>query len=117
MTNAKTGLVVVASQYESGGQRAQELAALAKASLEQREITVAEGAKVVWDAADAIDVCKELRKQEIDSLTIILSTWVTDSLLYVLVHELPVPVVFWAVSAVMTLMAYIPCTVMVLISA
>ena len=97
MTNAKTGLVVVASQYESGGQRAQELAALAKASLEQREITVAEGAKVVWDAADAIDVCKELRKQEIDSLTIILSTWVTDSLLYVLVHELPVPVVFWAV--------------------
>ena len=62
MTNAKTGLVVVASQYESGGQRAQELAALAKASLEQREITVAEGAKVVWDAADAIDVCKELRK-------------------------------------------------------
>ena len=97
MTNTKTGLVVVASQYESGGQRAQELAALAKASLEQREITVAEGAKVVWDAADAIDVCKELRKQEIDSLTIILSTWVTDSLLYVLVHELPVPVVFWAV--------------------
>ena len=53
--------------------------------------------KVVWDAADAIDVCKQLKGAQVDSLTIILSTWVTDSLLYVLMHEMQAPVVFWAV--------------------
>lgn len=93
----KTGLLVVASQYESGGQRAEELIRSAKEALEEKEIIPVVGSKVVWDAADAIDVCKEFKVKGVDSLTIILSTWVTDSLLYVLVHEMQVPVVFWAV--------------------
>lgn len=94
---AKTGLVVVASEFESGGQRAEELVKKACASMEKREVTAVKGSKTVWNAADALDVCKELKAQEVDSLTIILSTWVTDSLLYVLVHEMQIPVVFWAV--------------------
>ena len=94
---AKTGLVVVASHYESGGQRAEELMEAAVQSMKDRMVVPAVGSKTVWDAADAIDVCKEFKEQGVDSLTVILSTWVTDSLLYVLVHEMQIPVVFWAV--------------------
>lgn len=97
MTETKTGLVVVASQYESGGQRARELTDSAKEALEKKNIRVITGSKVIWDGADAIDVCKELKEEEVDSLTIVLSTWVTDSLLYILVQEMQLPVVFWAV--------------------
>ncbi len=97
MTNIKTGVLAVASQYESGGQRADELISSAVTGLKQRDVEPIVASKVVWDAADTIDVCKQFRDAGVDSLTIILSTWVTDSLLYVLVHEMQVPVVFWAV--------------------
>ena len=55
---AKTGLVVVASHYESGGQRAEELMEAAVQSMKDRMVVPAVGSKTVWDAADAIDVCK-----------------------------------------------------------
>ncbi len=93
----KTGIVTVASRYESGGQRAEELTASAVKALKAKNITAVAGSRTVWDAADAIDVCRELKAQEVDSLTVILSTWVTDSLLYVLVQEMQIPTVFWAV--------------------
>lgn len=93
----KTGIVTVASRYESGGQRAEELTASAVEALKAKNITAVAGSRTVWDAADAIDVCRELKAQEVDSLTVILSTWVTDSLLYVLVQEMQIPTVFWAV--------------------
>lgn len=93
----KTGIVTVASRYESGGQRAEELTASAVKALEAKDITAVAGSRTVWDAADAIDVCRELKAQEVDSLTVILSTWVTDSLLYVLVQKMQIPTVFWAV--------------------
>lgn len=97
MKDIKTGLVVVASQFESGGQRAEELISSAAEALKKKGIVPVIGSRVVWDGADAIDVCRELKESDVDSLTIILSTWVTDSLLYVLVHEMNLPVVFWAV--------------------
>lgn len=93
----RTGLVVVASRYESGGQRADELISSAAAALKKRCVTPVVGSKTIWDAADAVDVCKELKAREVDSLTVILSTWVTDSLLYVLMQEMQIPTVFWAV--------------------
>ena len=93
----KMGLVVVASHYESGGQRAQELITSAEASLRRENVLPVCGSKIVWDAADAVDVCEELKAAGVDALTVILSTWVTDSLLYVLVHEMKLPVIFWAV--------------------
>ena len=79
MKMAKTGLVVVASHYESGGQRAQELVDAAALSLQAKGIQPVMGAKTIWDAADGIDVCAQFREQEVDSLTVVLSTWVTDS--------------------------------------
>lgn len=97
MPGVKTGILAVASHYESGGQRADELMSSAIAALKRKDIEPVAASKVVWDAADAIDVCKQFKEAQVDSLTVILSTWVTDSLLYVLVHEMQVPVVFWAV--------------------
>lgn len=97
MANTKTGILAVASHFESGGQRAEVLIADAVKVLEKKNIDTVVGSKVVWDAADAIDVCKQFKSAQVDSLTIILSTWVTDSLLYILVNEMHVPVVFWAV--------------------
>lgn len=97
MSNSKTGILAVASHFESGGQRAESLISDVVAALEKKGVETVVGSKVVWDAADAIDVCRHFKQAEVDSLTIILSTWVTDSLLYVLVHEMKVPVVFWAV--------------------
>ena len=91
MANMKTGILAVASHYESGGQRAEALIANAVNALEKRGVDTVAGSKVVWD------VCRQFKEEQVDSLTIILSTWVTDSLLYVLVHEMQVPVVFWAV--------------------
>ena len=97
MASMKTGILAVASHYESGGQRAEALLDDAVNALRKKSVDTVVGDKVVWDAADAIDVCKQFKDAQVDSLTIILSTWVTDSLLYVLVHEVQVPVVFWAV--------------------
>lgn len=97
MTNIKTGILAVASHYESGGQRAGELMASAVAALREKGVEPVAASKIVWDSADAIDVCRELKDSGVDSVTILLSTWVTDSLLYVITHEMAVPVVFWAV--------------------
>lgn len=97
MAETKIGLIVVASHYESGGQRAEDLVASAADALRKRKISVLQGSKVVWDGADAIEVCQELKEKNVQSIAILLSTWVTDSLLYVIVQEMKLPVVFWAV--------------------
>ena len=46
---AKTGLVVVASHYESGGQRAEELMEAAVQSMKDRMVVPVVGSKTVWD--------------------------------------------------------------------
>ena len=97
MVKAKTGIVTVASQYESGGERAEELLVQMAAALEEQGVQPVAASRIVWDGADAVDVCRELKEENVDSLTVILSTWVTDSLLYVLVHEMNLPVLLWAV--------------------
>lgn len=97
MKKAKVGLVGVTCQFESGGQRADELLRAAKAAIEAKSVEVALAPKVVWDSADAVDVADALKKEQIDALVIMDITWVLDSMKYVLVHELDVPVVFWGV--------------------
>lgn len=97
MNKAKIGLVGVASPVESGGERADDLLNSAKKALEKKELDVTMAKKVVWDAADAIDVCKQFEKESIESLIIMDITWVTDSLKYLFINELRLPTVFWAV--------------------
>jgi L-fucose isomerase-like protein len=97
MNNPKTGLVALASRFESGGQRSDELVSSISKALTGKGITVVNASRVVWDAADAIQVCNELKKAGIGSLILIDVTWVTDSLKYIFINEFKVPVLFWAV--------------------
>ncbi|WP_455630869.1 hypothetical protein [Megamonas sp.] len=97
MRKPRIGIVGVTCQYESGGQRAETLLHDAIKSLEEQNIEVIPADKVVWDLADAVDVCKQFQKEDLDAVAIVVVTWVMDSMKYIFVNKLNVPVVFWAV--------------------
>ena len=93
MSKAKVGVVAVASHAESGGERAEEMLEKAKGKLENRGLKVATGKKVVWDSADAIQVAEQLAQEELDLLVIIHTTWVSDTVQYILVNTIKIPAV------------------------
>ena len=97
MKKIVTGLVGVASHDESGGQRAGELLAAAKKTMEAQGVEVIEASRVIWNPSDAVAVCDEFKNSGIESLVILNVTWVADSLLYVLIHNIEVPFTLWAV--------------------
>ncbi|MGI6093888.1 MAG: hypothetical protein ACOYBL_00495 [Lachnospiraceae bacterium] len=97
MNKAKMGLVGLCSPVESGGQRYDELISSAAEAMEKAGIDVVVAKKSVWNAADALQVCDQFKKEGITSVAIMDVTWVMDSMKYLFVHELNVPVVFWAV--------------------
>lgn len=97
MSNAKVGLVAVASHAESGGERAEGILKKAKEKLENCGLEIETGKKVIWDSADAIQVAEQLAQQGLDLLAIIHATWVPDTIQYLLVNIVKVPVVLWGV--------------------
>ena len=97
MNHPRVGLVGVTCRYESGGQRAEELLSGIKTALEKKNLEVVCAEKVAWDTADAIDVCRQLKKEELDALVIVEVTWIMDSMQYIFINELKLPTVFWAV--------------------
>lgn len=97
MAKKTRGLAALACAYESGGERAETLLAEAAKSLEQEGIEVEIAEQVVWTAKDALEVCRSFEKAEISSVALIETTWIMDSVKYLLVHKLNVPMVFWAV--------------------
>lgn len=94
---AKIGIVAVASQDESGGERADGFLLDAKKQMANVGVDVVCADKVVWNPADALDVCAQFKEAEIDAIAIIHATWILDSLTYVLVNNISVPIVLWAV--------------------
>ena len=97
MNQPRVGLVGVTCKYESGGQRAEELLSGIKDALEKKNLDVVCAEKVAWDSADAIDVCKQFKKENLDALVIVEVTWTLDSMQYLFINELKLPTVFWAV--------------------
>ena len=97
MSKPVIGLVGLCSPVESGGQRYDELMAAASKALEAAGVEVVVGKKSVWGPEDAIQVIDQFKEAKIDALAVMDVTWVCDSLKYLFVQELPVPVVFWAV--------------------
>lgn len=91
------GIIAVASQDESGGERAESLIAAAKAEMEKTGVDVVCGSKVIWNPADAVEVCDNIKDKGIDAVVILHATWILDSLSYLIVNKLSVPVVLWAV--------------------
>lgn len=97
MSKARAGIVAVASRDESGGQRADGFILDAKKQLIEAGVDVVCADTVVWNPADALDVCKQFNEAGIDSLIVINATWVLDSLTYILAHNISAPLVLWAV--------------------
>lgn len=97
MKQPKVGVVGVTCEYESGGQRADELLSGIKAALEKQSVEVVLADKVAWNTADAIDVCKKLKKENLDAVVVVEVTWIMDSMQYIFINELNLPTVFWAV--------------------
>lgn len=97
MLKPKIGFVGVTCKYESGGERADELMSVAEKELIASGVEVYRAKKVVWDAVDALEVCHDFAKQQLDALVIMDITWVLDSTKYLFINELKLPTVFWAV--------------------
>ena len=97
MSKPKMGLVGLCSPVESGGQRYEELISSSAEAMKKAGIDVVIGERSVWGPADAIRVCDQFKAAGIESVAVMDVTWVTDSLKYLFIHELKVPVIFWAV--------------------
>ncbi len=97
MNQPKVGVVGVTCKFESGGQRADELLNGITKSLTEQGINTVRAPKIAWDAADAIDVCNQLKNEDLDALVIVEITWIMDSMQYIFINELQLPTVFWAV--------------------
>lgn len=83
MKQPKVGVVGVTCRFESGGERAEELVNGIRQALSAQGIEAVGADKIAWDTADAIDVCKQLRKEELDALVIVEVTWIMDSMQYI----------------------------------
>lgn len=97
MNKPKIGVVGVCSHYESGAQRFDELMESAWDELTKADLDVICFKKPVYSPADAIEACEMFKDAEIETLAIMDVTWVCDSLKYIFIKELGLPVAFWAV--------------------
>lgn len=108
MSKARVGLLAVASRVESGGERAEELLAQARAALTAANLDVVNAGRVVWNAADALAVAAQFRASDLDAMVVIHASWVMDSIQYLLTNIVQVPVLLWAVPYVETFsLAYV----------
>ncbi|GAH79797.1 unnamed protein product, partial [marine sediment metagenome] len=81
---------------ESGGERAEEVLRRAEERLRNCGLEVEAGERVVWDPADAIKVAEQLSQERLNLLVVIHVTWVLDTIQYILMNTVKVPVILWA---------------------
>ncbi len=97
MKKPKVALVAMASKFESGGERAEEILKEAIKYLEKKGMEVNAYEKTVWDPADAFTAVDYLSKNQPDLLVMLHITWVLDSLQYIFVNNLKCPIVLWGI--------------------
>lgn len=97
MVKPKISLVAIASQFESGGERAEEILKEAIEYLEESGLEVNAYEKTVWDPSDAFKAIDYFLKNQPDLLVMIHVTWVLDSLQYIFINNIKCPVVLWGV--------------------
>jgi len=97
MVKPKVALVAIASQFESGGERAEEILKGAIKQLEESGLEVNAYEKAVWDPSDAFKAVDCFLKNQPDLLVMIHVTWVLDSLQYIFINNIKCPVVLWGV--------------------
>jgi len=98
MVKPKVALVAMASQFESGGERAEEILIGAIKQLEERGLEVNAYEKTIWDPpSDAFKAVDYFLKNQPDLLVMIHVTWVSDSLQYIFINNIKCPVILWGV--------------------
>ncbi|HDK26483.1 MAG TPA: hypothetical protein ENG48_05260 [Candidatus Atribacteria bacterium] len=97
MKKPKVALVAMASKFESGGERSEEILKEAIKCLEKKGLEVNAYKKTVWDPADAFSAVDCLSKNQPDLLVMLHITWVLDSLQYIFVNNLKCPIVLWGI--------------------
>ena len=97
MSKPKVALVAIASQFESGGQRAEEILKGVIKHLKESGLEVNAYEKTVWDPADAFTAVDYFLKDQPDLLVMIHVTWVLDSLQYIFINNIKCPVILWGV--------------------
>jgi len=97
MVKPKIALVAMASQFESGGERAEEILKEATKQLKENGLEVKVYEKTVWDPSDAFKAVDYFLKNQPDLLVMIHVTWVLDSLQYIFINNLKCPIVLWGV--------------------
>jgi L-fucose isomerase-like protein len=97
MNKPKVALVALASRFESGGQRTEEILKGAIQSLEKSGLGVRAYPETVWDPADAFKAVDYFSTQQPDLLVLLHITWVLDSLQYIFINNLKCPVILWGI--------------------
>ena len=97
MVKSKVALVAMASKFESGGQRAEEILKGAIKYLEKNGLEVYTYEKTVWDPSDAFKAVDYFSTQQPDLLVLLHITWVLDSLPYIFINNLKCPVILWGI--------------------
>ncbi len=97
MPEPRVAVVAVANHFESGGERWEDLLGSTVKNLDQNGMEVKAARKMVWDAADAVEVVDQLLAFKPDLLVILHVTWVCDTIQYLFVNNIKCPVVLWAV--------------------
>ncbi len=93
----KVAVVAVANHFESGGERWETLLTGVAKKLEAQGFEVTAASKMVWDAADAIEIVNQFKTNEPDILVIVHVTWVCDTIQYLFLNNLKCPTVLWAI--------------------
>lgn len=78
----KMGLVALASQYELGGERAEELLTSTAQSLREAGVDIVVGKHIVENVEQALGVCDQLKDSGITTLMLLDATWQGDSIKY-----------------------------------
>jgi len=98
MVKPKVALVAMASQFESGGERAEEILKGAIKKLEESGLEVNAYKKIVWDSpSDAFKAVDYFLKNQPDLLVMLHVTWVSDSLQYIFINNVKCPFILWGV--------------------
>lgn len=71
MRQPRIGIVGVTCEFESGGQRAEALVDSIGTALEKKNVAVVYAEKVAWDSADAVNICRQFKQEELDALVIV----------------------------------------------
>lgn len=96
------GIIVATNKTELGGEKAAQLQADLSSALKRNQIEFVLADKVVWDAADALNVTNALNAKGVSLIALIHACWLKDDIQYLIYHNSNCPIVLLSVPAIET---------------